>query len=154
MGRLALCVTLFFVMALTGPVHGKGTFLADERLQAEVQRGFEKILDFWRDGRYEELYDRTYGGSESRERFGEKMSSAPRRPACCWEKMQEVKVNVSREGRATLRARIGLEGAGNGESVTRSFRLLFEEGEWKASRQDILSLAAASKRKKHHNKWN
>jgi hypothetical protein len=115
----------------------------------EVRRDFETILDLWRDGRFADLYDRTYAaGSRSRESFLRKMSVADRRPACCWEKMQEVKVTVSGADSATLHARIGLERTGTEtDSCTRSFRMKRESGVWKASLSDILSLAGTSRKK-------
>ncbi len=115
----------------------------------EVRRDFETILDLWRDGRFAELYDRTYAaGSRSRESFLRKMSAADRRPACCWEKMQDVKVTISDADTATLHARIGLERTGTEtDSCTRSFRLRRESGVWKASLSDILTVAGASRKK-------
>ncbi len=131
---------------------GSAARAADGPTAADIQvrRDFETILDLWRDGRFEELYDRSYGSAgRSRESFLRKMSAADRRPACCWEKMQEVKVTISNAGTATLRARIGLEGTGTDtDSCTRSFRLRREDGVWKASLSDILAVAGASRKKR------
>src|SRR5512137_436337 len=69
---------------------------ADAVLEAEVRRGFEEILDLWRDGRYDDLYARTRpGGKITRESFRARLAAAPLRPACCWEKLQDVTVRVS-----------------------------------------------------------
>jgi hypothetical protein len=140
----ALCL-LFCGFAGVGAAGATGT----EAGNNEVRRDFETILDLWRDGRFAELYDRTYAaGSRSRESFLRKISLADRRPACCWEKMQEVKVTVSGAGTATLHARIGLERTGTEtDSCTRSFRMKRESGVWKASLSDILSLAGTSRKK-------
>ena len=115
----------------------------------EVRRDFETILDLWRDGRFEELHDHTYAaGGRSRESFLRKMSHAAFRPACCWEKMRDVRVAMSGDGAATLSARIGLERTGTETaSCTRSFRLRREGGVWKASMSDILAIAGASRKK-------
>ena len=90
------CVSPSFVAALFLLLCGVGATGATRYGKPEnneVRRDFETILDLWRDGRFAELYDRTYAaGSRSRESFLRKMSLADRRPACCWEKMQEVKV--------------------------------------------------------------
>lgn len=142
-----LTMTLFFGIACPG--FAKDATVPDGDYQGEAVKGFEKILDLWRDGRYQELYDRTYGkGGDSKERFSEKLAAAPHRPACCWEKMQDVKATAEKENHVTLRARIGIEGGAGVEPVTRSFRLVREEGVWKASRADIISLSGASKKKK------
>jgi hypothetical protein len=153
MGRFSFLLACFLVMGLAGTVDARRSDPADLNLQPEVQKGFEQVLDLWRDGKYEELYERSFGGKESREHFRERLSSAPRRPACCWEKLQELKLISGGEGKVTVRARVGLEGGGNGESVTRSFRFVKEDGVWKIARQDILSLSGSSKKKKRHVKW-
>jgi hypothetical protein len=133
------CVTVCPSFAAAGPVSG----------EVEVWQGFETILDLWRDGRLGELYDRTYGaGAKSRESFLQKMTHAAYRPACCWEKMRDVRVTISGDGAATLSARIGLERTGREtSSCTRSFRLRREDGVWKASMSDILAIAGASRKK-------
>jgi len=131
---------------LCGLVLCAGPAIADTAADVEVRRDFEAVLDLWRDGRYNELYDRTYlTGKGSKESFIRRLSAAGLRPACCWEKLQEVKVTVSDSGKATLHARVGLESGGTAtEHCTRSFRLRREDGVWKASASDILSLAGRS----------
>lgn len=116
----------------------------------EIRRDFEGILDLWRDGRYNDLYERTYGtGKHSRESFTRRMSSSERRPACCWDKIQDVTVTLNSGTSASLHARIGIEGAGTAtDYCTRTFRLRREDGVWKASASDILTLAGNSGRKK------
>jgi hypothetical protein len=141
-----LATALFVAMACL--VMAKGITVTDEGIQKEAAKGFEQLLDLWRDGRYDELYDRTFGGGESRERFAARLAAAPLKPACCWEMMQDVKVSAGKGNRATLKARIGLEGGVNGDSATRSFRLIKEDGVWKASRSEIISLSGSAKKKK------
>jgi hypothetical protein len=143
---LLLVTSLFFAMAC--PVFARGVPVTDVDLQAEAAKGFEQLLDLWRDGRYDELYERTFGGGETRERFAGRLAAAPRKPACCWEKMQDVKVKTGKGNRVTLKARIGLEGGVTGDFVTRSFRLIKDDGVWKASRSDIISLSGATKNRK------
>lgn len=135
--------------AICGLVLWAGTALADSAVDVEVRRDFEAVLDLWRDGRYNELYERTYvTGSQSRESFIRRLAAAGLRPACCWEKVQEVKVTATDGAKATLYARVGLESAGAAtEFCTRSFRLRREDGVWKASASDILSLAGRPARK-------
>jgi len=137
------------VLALACPLHARATEPADPRLAAEVTRGLEEILELWRDGNYRLLYERTnVGGRESREGFARKLANAPRRPACCWEKLQEVAVLAGRGGSVTVRGRFGLEGGPGGtEYVTRSVRLERENGVWKASQTDLLSLAGAKRKR-------
>jgi len=120
---------------------------------AEIRRDFETVLDLWREGRYSDLYDRTVvSGRQSRESVTRKLSVAERRPACCWEKLQEVRVSQEQGDSAVLHARVGIEnGAGMTEYCTRVFRLRREEGIWKPALSDILALAGSvRKRSSYH----
>jgi hypothetical protein len=116
---------------------------AAQLAEMEIRRDFESVLDLWRDGRYGELYKRTCAtGRQSREAFIRRIAAAARRPACCWEKLQDVKVTVNKGNKATLHARVGLESShGATEYCTRSFRLTKAGGSWKPALSDILSLA-------------
>lgn len=143
---LKVCVLWAALLAAT-PVWGKTPYLSEEQLQAEVRRGVEEILDLWRDGRYGELYERTVmAGKQTKERFGKTVAAAPLRPACCWEKLQEVKISVKGDSVAMVRAKLGFEGGGGVDFKTRSFKLVKEEGVWRMSQSDILSLAEAKKK--------
>ena len=84
-----------------------------------------------------------------KEHFVARLDSAPLKPACCWEKLQDVRVTVKKENAVTLRARIGLEGGVSNEYKSRSFKLVKEDGVWKVSQGDILSLSGASKKKRY-----
>jgi len=64
--------------------------------------------------------------------------------------MQDVSVSVKKEDAVSVRARIGLEGAVEKEYKTRSFKLVKEDGVWKVSQADILSLSGATKTKKRY----
>lgn len=144
---------LFLVIlcgVMSGLVVAAGPASADSSMDAEVRRDFETALDLWRDGRYDELYRRTYPtGKQTKEAFVRKLSASGIRPACCWEKLQDVKVSVSDVGKAMLHARVGLETGGTEtDHCTRSFQLRREEGIWKASATDILALAGDYGRKK------
>jgi hypothetical protein len=147
--RLALlCILCGTILCFTP----KSAFASSDKdghpAAREIQRDFETNLDLWRDGRYEELYERTYAeGSRSREAFIRRMTAAGRKPACCWEKLQEATVSKGPGKKATLHARIGLEVRfGATEYSTRSFRMKRENGVWKPAMSDILSLAGKAGR--------
>ena len=151
---LTMALTVALLAGLVSSVQGKSRYLPDGELQGEARKGFEQILDLWRDGKYGELYDRTTGsGKETRERFVSRLADAPLKPACCWEKMQDVTVSAKQADAVTIRARIGLEGGMGTEYKTRSFKLLKEDGVWKVSRSDILALSGDAKKKKRQAKW-
>jgi hypothetical protein len=116
--------------------------------EQEVLRDFVQILDLWRDGRYPDLYERTSGGKEGVERFAKRLASAPRKPACCWEKIQDAKVSLKSDNSASVRARLGFEGSVSGtEFVTKSFKLRKEDGFWTIAEIDLFSLANLGKRR-------
>ena len=151
---LKMVLTVALMASFVSSAQGKHRYLPDGELQAEARKGFEQILDLWRDGKYGELYERTTGnGKETRERFAAKLADAPLKPACCWEKMQDVAVSVKQVDVVTIRARIGLEGGMETEYRTRSFKLVKEDGVWKASRSDLLALSGDSKKKKRKARW-
>lgn len=154
MRRLVLLLVMaMVVMVTTCPAQGKTPYLTVEELQAEAQRGFEQILDLWRAGKYGDVYERTLSsGKETKERFMERLAAASLKPACCWEKMQDVKVTVKGDSAVVVRARIGLDGGVEATSKTRSFKLVKEDGVWKISQSDILSLSGAAKKKAHSGK--
>jgi hypothetical protein len=153
MRKLAILLMSVLVMVITSPVQGKTPYLTEAELQTEVQQGFEQILDLWRAGKYGDIYERTISsGKETKERFVERLADAPLKPACCWEKMQDVKVTVKGDSAVLVRARIGLEGSVETTSKTRSFKLVKEDGVWKISQADLLALSGAVKKKSPYKK--
>lgn len=151
MRPLALVLALILSLACFHPALARTAYLSSDELQAEAQRGFGEILDLWRDGRFGELFDRTLAGSKgSKEQFARRLEAAAKKPACCWEKMQEVKVSVKNDSTVTLRAKVGIEGGPSGtEYVTKNFKLQKEDNIWRISQSDIFSLAGEGKKRKH-----
>jgi len=109
----------------------------------EARRGFEEILDLWRAWSTDELYDRVVPAVGSdRWDFVDQLNHSARRPACCWEKMQEVSFVYYNDTTVLLTAKLGIEVEGVGTRfVTRTFRLVKEHGIWKIPETDIISLA-------------
>jgi len=154
MRRISLSA-LFLIAVLTMPAqaarHRNGAAQATTGTASEqdVLRDFEKILDLWRDGRYDDLFERTAGGREGKELFASKLASAPRKPACCWEKMQDARVSLKGGRAAVVRARLGFEGGVSGtEFVTRGIKLSKENGIWIISQSDLFSLADLSRKRR------
>ena len=153
MRRLVFLLMMTIVMVATCPALGKTPYLTEEELQTEARQGLEQILDLWRAEKYGDIYERTISsGKETKERFMERLAAATLKPACCWEKMQDVKVTVKGDSAAVVRARVGLEGSVETTSKTRSFKLVKEDGVWKISQTDILALSGAVKKKTAHKK--
>ena len=151
MKRFSTIFAIFLAMVLATPLWGGEA--AGEGDKSEATRGFERILDLWREGNYGELYDRTLvSGKDTKQSFTRKMSAARFKPSCCWEKMQDVSVMTKSPTTVVLRAKIGLDAPGEMEYKTKSFKMIKEFGEWRISRSDILALAEAkgSKRSRKH----
>ena len=137
------------VLAAFGTSGARTARTADPQEAAEARQGLEEILDLWRDGNYGVLHGRTVsGGKESREGFVRKLEHAAFRPACCWEKLQDVTVSLGKGDTVSVRGRFGLEGGPSGtEYATRSVRLVRENGVWKASQSDLLSLSGGKRKR-------
>lgn len=145
MKRLTMLVVVVATCLLTTlPLWGRQEVADAEAIRSEAVRGFEEILNLWRDGRFDELYKRTLiSGKDTKESFSKRMAAAPLKPSCCWEKMQQVAVRVKSPTSVVLSARLGLDAPGEMEYKTKSFKLLLEDGEWRIARADILSIAEA-----------
>jgi hypothetical protein len=117
--------------------------LVQEQVKAEARRGFEEILDLWRGESYEALYYRLVHSSRADfSTFADQMNHSGRKPACCWEKLQDVSTTYIDGGRVNLSARLGIEVEGVGTRfVTRTFSLVKESGVWKIPEADVISLA-------------
>ncbi|WP_298268865.1 hypothetical protein [Geobacter sp.] len=153
MKSLLIVLSTLLLAALALPAQARRGEPADPAVAAEARQSLDGILDLWRAGNYEGVYDRTsVSGRESREAFARKLANASRRPACCWEKMQEVRVTAGSGDAVTIRARFGLEGPGETEYSTRSVRLVREEGGWRVAQADLLALAGAKKKRHRHSR--
>ena len=114
-----------------------------QQITGEARQGFEQILDLWRQEQFDDLYDHLVSapGSE-RWDFVNQLNYSARRPACCWEKLQDVAVVYLDDTTVLLTAKLGIEVEGVGTRfVTRTFRLVKEAGIWRLTEADILSLA-------------
>jgi hypothetical protein len=156
MRTIKCLVLLLLTVGLASPAWGKTPYLTEEALHAEIRQGLEEILDLWREGQYGELYERTAtSGKKTKEIFGRTMAAAPLKPACCWEKIQEVKIALIGDSSAKVRARLGFEGGMAGtEFKTRTVRMVKEFGIWRMSQNDFFTLAEATttKQKRHRQK--
>ncbi len=148
--RIVGCLfAMVLFLACSLPAGAKQEVADPEALKSEAVKAFDAMLDLWRAGDYDGLYNRTLAnGKETRESFGKRMAKAPLKPSCCWEKMQEVVAHVKSPTSVVIRAKIGLDAPGETAYKTKSFKLVQEFGEWRIARSEILSLAEAEKVKK------
>lgn len=137
-GRVIAYAFLLFLVSCPAAGADSGDSAA-----AEARWGFEQILDFWRAEDYEGLYARLeHPPDKGWEYFAQRIVYASRRPACCWEKLQEVKTTVVNADTVIVSARVGLEVEGAGTRfVVRDFTLHRSDGVWKLPMDVILDLA-------------
>jgi hypothetical protein len=136
-GRMVAWAAL--LLLVSGPATG-----ADSSSTAAAARwGFEQILDLWRAENYEELYDRLeHPPDRGWDYFAQRIVYASRLPACCWEKLQDVKTAVLDDDTVTISARVGFEGEGVGTRfVVRDFTLHRRAGVWTLPMEVVLDLA-------------
>ncbi len=137
---LLLCVTL------------SATQVRAETSAAVLEQAMSETLDLWREGRYEQLYERlSHRGRTSKEQFVSRMRDSSIRPACCFQKLEQFRVLNEKRTEATVYAKVGLEGTPNvSEAVTREFKLSHEENSWKMQLADVVSIAGVTGKKKRH----
>ena len=138
-------LALFLVLATAIPV-----FAAEP--VSVLEQSMSETLDLWREGRYEQLFERlAHRGRTSREVFVKKMRDTSIRPACCWQKMENFRVLNEKRTEATVYVKVGLEGtAAPSGSSTREFKLTHEEGIWKMQLADVFSIAGVTGKKTGH----
>ena len=120
---------------------------ADDSSAAEVRKDVEKTLDLWREGRFEDVYRRVIeSGGHTKEYFVNHLAAAPRKPSCCWEKMQEVHVTVLGDRQATLKAKFGFDTGIGTEFMTKGLKVEKEDGVWKIKMSEVLSLSGTGKK--------
>jgi len=146
-------IALLLIILSAVPAHAKKRAISNVTggatvSEQEVLHDLEQILDLWRDGRYHDLFERTATGKESKEQFAKRLASAPRKPACCWEKIQNAQVSFKSDRSVVVKAKLGFEGSVPGtEFVTKGIKLNKESGYWMISQADLFSLANLSKKR-------
>lgn len=148
---MTLRTAISFLLILSQLLVGVSSVYA-ETAMSELEQSMSDTLDLWREGRYEQLYERlSHRGKVSREQFVARMRDSARRPACCWQKMQNFRVLNEKRTEATVHVKVGLEGTPSPvESSTRDFKLSHDAQTWKMRLNDIYDLAGVSGKKGKH----
>ena len=114
-----------------------------DRIEGDVVEFVKTTLSLWKDGKYNELYDR--GDQKSRravgrEDFERRMRKKGIGLASSWETLRDIQVEVESATLAYATVRIGLKPKKGGETKfrTETYRLPFEKGMWKISLEKIL----------------
>jgi hypothetical protein len=116
---------------------------SDQLVVAEARRGLSVILELWRGEKFEELYTHVIPSSDrGRYYFLERMVNSIRKPACCWEQLQNIEAAYVSPDTVILIARVGMEMNGAGvKFFKQSFNLTRVGGIWKVPMMEILSMA-------------
>jgi uncharacterized protein (DUF849 family) len=146
MKRIMLLFVVLTSLLSVLPVSARQEVADPDAVKTQAVRAFEQVLDLWRAGDYDRLYDKTtVSGKDTKESFSKRMAGARLKPSCCWEKMQDVVVHIKSPASVVIRAKLGLDAPGEMEYKTKSFKMINEFGEWRIARAEILSLAEAGK---------
>jgi hypothetical protein len=131
------------------------------RIAFAAQRGFEHILQLWKDQRFAELYEFGTFASQvdiSPEAFVRYMSYATRTLECCWLLLQRVESRVVAPDTVYVKARVGFKNKGFlvwrgqyrfltrgfAEEETLTFALHWEEARWRIDLFRVLDLSGVS----------
>jgi len=126
-----------------------------------AQRGFEHILQLWKDQRFAELYEFGTFASQvdiSPEAFARYMSYATRTLQCCWLLFQHVENRVVAPDTVYVKARVGFNNQGFlvlrgqhrylargfAEQETLTFAVRWEEARWRIDLFRVLALSGVA----------
>jgi hypothetical protein len=126
-----------------------------------AQRGFEHILQLWKDQRFAELYEFGTFASQvdiSPEAFARYMSYATRTLECCWLLFQHVENRVVAPDTVYVKGRVGFKNKeflvlrgqhrflarGFAEQETLTFAVRWEEARWRIDLFRVLALSGVS----------
>jgi len=116
-----------------------------DRIEGDVVESVKTIFSLWKDGKYNELYDRGDQKSRraiSREDFEHRMKKKGIGLASSWETIRDIQVDVKSAILAYATVRIGLKPTRGGETKFRTeiYRMSFENGMWKIDLMKILNV--------------
>ena len=160
LGLVGVLVICLFVRP--GPVLAQELTPNDlKRMAFAAQRGFEHILQLWKDQRFAELYEFGTFASQvdiSPEAFARYMSYATRTLQCCWLLFQHVENRVVALDTVYVKARVGFKNKeflvlrgqhrflarGFAEQETLTFAMRWEEGRWRIDLFRVLDLSGVA----------
>jgi hypothetical protein len=162
--RRLLLVSLLLLSLFVSPAPGIAQELTTDDLRHiafAAQRGFERILQLWKDQRFAELYEFGTFASQvdlSPEAFERYMSYASRTLQCCWLLLQNVESRVVAPDTVYVRARVGFKNKeflmmrgqhhyiarGFAEQETLTFPVRWEAARWRIDLFRILALSGVA----------
>ena len=160
MAKLASSVlmTLHLILLANHGAYASANVKEAETIQ-QVESAFNEIVNLWYDQKFDELYDRFVykeKGTISKGKLINRMTKEKKKLACCWQKVQDVKIKIYSSGKAEVKAKFGFEDLSNEISyVTAEIPLYLKHETWMVKVKDILDTAPDApkyKTKKHTKK--
>lgn len=146
MNRLALSILIAFHLAFLAN-HNAYALTNDKEAEkiTQVKSAFNEIVDLWHEQKFDEIYDRFANREKStvsREKFIRRMTDEKKRLACCWQKVQDVKVKLYSSGKAVVSAKLGFEDQANKvDYVAAEIPIYLKDEMWKVKAKDMLANA-------------
>lgn len=138
--------TIFAILTLSF-LASLNTYAATDNKEAEkIQQAisaFNEITDLWHDQKFDEIYDKFADREKStisKEKFIRRMTNEKKRLACCWQKVQDVKVKLYSSGKAVVSAKFGFEDQPDEAFyVNAEIPLYLKDEGWKVKVKDMLT---------------
>ncbi len=133
-------LTLSFLASLN--THAATDNKEAEKIQQAIS-AFNEITDLWHDQKFDEIYDKFADREKStisKEKFIRRMTNEKKRLACCWQKVQDVKVKLYSSGKAVVSAKFGFEDQSDEAFyVNAEIPLYLKDEGWKVKVKDMLT---------------
>lgn len=145
MKKILITLVTFIVLSPAFVLPQELAVSEKQQIEGEVSNIFKTIIDLWYEGKYDSLYE--YGqlssqASLSREDFIRQMKNKKWGLVCCWEKVQDITINVKYPTLVYVRAKIGyaLKGAvGSPTNIkTETYQIIFEDRRWRINLLNLL----------------
>ena len=145
---ISLISLTFFVLMVLSPANHNAYAAADSKEDEKIQQAksvFNDVVELWYERKFDSLYDKFVDRGKStlsKEKFISRMTNKKKRLACCWQKVQDVKVKLYSSGKAVVSAKFGFEDQPSGISyVNADVALYLKDEGWKIGVKDMLAVS-------------
>src|SRR3990167_6630435 len=150
---LAILMVLHLIFWASHNIYALTSDKEAEKTQ-QAKSAFNEIVELWYEQKFDSLYDKFADRDKSalsKEKFISRITNEKKRLACCWQKVQDVKVKLYSSGKAVVSAKLGFEDQSNDISyVNAEVPLYLKDEGWKIKVKDML--AASPELPKHKSK--
>jgi len=140
-GLFLLFILIVFIPGLA--VSGGLTSTERRRIESDATDSLKTIVDFWKNGKWEDLYDYGHRKSQtsiSKESFVNRMKNKSYEWASSWETIKDIEAEVESHKLVYVKAKVGYKRKGGGDTkfLTETYRMIFEEERWRIDLSKIL----------------